>query len=284
MAAQSISPVDSFRVNGFTLPMDTAIQQVDTAAVFRAPDSIILPKSEEISRFVTSHRQEEIRLVPREMNKPEPDLTVFAVLALAILIFSYIRVSKKSFFRNLEQAIFSRPIFKQLLRDGALFPAGSRFLVSLANLSIFGIFGYKLIRHYALNIPFIETTNPVALLWITGGILAFFTFKSIVVRFISFVFKTRSLTKQYNTNTFFFQTITAILLIPLLFFSGLNYGANLLVIALSLVLLLFIFRIIRALLISLDMQKYALYQIFLYLCALEILPILVIIKAIMIFQ
>lgn len=283
MAAQSTQLTDSLHDHGRMLPFSLAQQDADTGIIMAPGDTVNQLKPAAASRFVTTHREPGIKIVPREIFRPQTGHEmVLIALGLSILIFAYIRISRRNFFRNLQQAIFSRPIFKQLLRDGALFPTGSRFLVSAANLITFTALTFSLLNYYQLEIPWLTNGSFMVFAKLGLFILAFIWLKTLIVRLTAFIFKTGPLAREYRTNTFFFNTIAAVVLIPLLFFSVLDNGANLLLIALSAVFLLFIFRIIRALLISLDVQKYSLYQIFLYLCALEILPILVIIKAIMI--
>ena len=283
MAAQSIQITDSLPDHSTRLPFSNAEQAADRGMHTPFDDTAGQLPPVDAKRFITTSREPGIEIVPREILRSQTGHElVLTALGLSILIFAFIRISKRSFFKNLEQAVFSRPIFRQLLRDGALFPAGSRFLISLANLIIFTAFAFSLLHDYQLKIPWL--TNGRFMVFVKLGllILAFFWIKTLIIRLTAFIFKTGVLAREYRANTFFFNTIAAIVLIPLLFLSILDIGANLLLIALSVTLLLFIFRIIRALLISLDVQKYSLYQIFLYLCALEILPILVIIKAIMI--
>ena len=283
MAAQSTQLTDSLPDHSTMLPFSLAQQAADTEIIMPPDETANQLQSAAANRFITTYREPGIKIVPREIFRSQTGHEmVLIALGLSILIFAYIRISRRSFFKNLQQAIFSRPIFRQLLRDGALFGAGSRSLVSMANLITFTALSFSLLHYYQLEIPWL--TNGRFMMFAKLGllILAFFWLKTLIIRLTAFIFKTGTLAREYRANTFFFNTIAAVVLIPLLFFSVLDKGANLLLIAFSAVFLLFIFRIIRALLISLDVQKYSLYQIFLYLCALEILPILVIIKAIMI--
>ncbi len=234
-------------------------------------------------RFITQNRSSAMEINPRPLAKPQQDFEVmFGALAFAILIFGYIRLSSHKFFGNLQQVIFSRALFKQNLRDGTMLTYGTAGLLTLADITVFAAFGYQLAGRYDIRLPGAGQSPFRQLLFLAGMILVFILLKNMLISVAGFIFKTKTLAREFRANLFVFNTVAALFLIPLLIFMMIETAHMSHLISLSVLGLLFIFRFIRAFLIAMDVEKYAWYQNFLYLCALEILPILVIVKSIMV--
>ena len=177
------------------------------------------------------------------------------------------------------QGLYSRPMFRQMIREGSLYSSGLVFPMTLVVLLTHSVFAYQLINH--VNPALLANIEPILLLsYLFGGILVLLLTKTLLVRGAGFLFKTSELAEEYASNSYYFHIITAVSLLPFLFFSIFDKSSTLIFLSVVVTALLFIYRILRGILISMEMQKYSLNQNLLYLCTLEFLPILVIIKAI----
>jgi hypothetical protein len=113
-------------------------------------------------------------------------------------------------------------------------------------------------------------------------IASLFIIQMLFTRLSGFIFNARGISKKYAANIFALNVIGAIILLPILMISIYDRTLVSIYLALGIISLLFIFRAIKGSFIILDERKYLFYHFFAYFCTLEILPILIIIKAIII--
>jgi hypothetical protein len=188
------------------------------------------------------------------------------------------KLTSRSFVKSLQKGISSRPKFRQLFREGLFFSSQNRVPVFFVHVFIISILIYQFNDWYQLY-QFKNTSRQLLdFLMILLVVTSFILLKTIAVKLAGFIFKTAVPTTEYLSNIFFFNTIAALLLIPLLIFSVYVPTDFVIVVILVLAIILFIFRLIRGLVISLDVQNYSFYQKFMYFCALEILPVIWVLK------
>lgn len=250
----------------------------DTAATinFNGEDT-----TADISRFLTTSRTGEIRIDPQPIGqKQEGFELITGSLIVAMMLFLLIKLTRKNFFKNLEAGITSRALFRQMLRDDTLFPPGTRAPLFFSAITVFSVFAFQITRNFKLHLPFGSDGIYMQFVLLMALILGFLVVKNLLISVTGSLFKTKSVSRQYKANNLFFNTISALSLIPLMLISYFDKGNTILLATIAILAIIFIFRVVRGLLITLRVEKYSLYQIFLYLCALEILPIVVIIKLI----
>ena len=229
-------------------------------------------------RFLTITSRKPAVINPQPFIAQQNDWPV-GILIFCFFVVSYIRITRKKYLKDMLQGLYSRPMFRQMIREGVLYSSGLVFPMTLVILLTYSVFAYQLINLF--NPTALSHIEPYRmLLYLFGGILALLLTKTLLVRGAGFLFKTSESADEYASNSYFFHIITAITLLPVLFFSIFDKSSFLTYLSILLIALLFIYRILRGILISWEMRKYSLYQNLLYLCALEFLPILVIIKAI----
>ncbi len=118
------------------------------------------------------------------------------------------------------------------------------------------------------------------LLMIIGGIILFFIGKSIIYRFIGFVFDTMVSTKAYLFNSDLLNKAFGLALLPFVAavpFVDIITATFLLKAALALFLLMYVVQLLRGVKIILH-SPLSIFYMFLYFCALEILPLSILIK------
>lgn len=109
----------------------------------------------------------------------------------------------------------------------------------------------------------------------------FFLIRYILIYFFGLLFKTKDVCFKYNSNQIGFYFINVLILMPIAFlFYYLPISTNniLLIIILVAASILLVIRVIRGLIIVLNQAKFYKFYLFFYLCTLEFLPILIIIK------
>jgi hypothetical protein len=230
--------------------------------------------------FLTEMSGKTLVIKPQLIEQPG-FIWQFIALILAIFIFAYIKLVRKNFFKNLRAAFSSRPLFRQMLRDDMLFPAGIYVPVFIAIALTFSVLLLQL-DEMLLSFSFFSKIEELKNLLLYFAAASVFMLAKYLLHFITgVIFGTRQLTKEYLNNAFYFNTIAAIVFIPLLMIATFTKSETVLLVIIGIALIMVILRIFRGLLISLEMEKYSQFQNFLYFCTLEILPFLTIYKLIM---
>ena len=108
-----------------------------------------------------------------------------------------------------------------------------------------------------------------------------FAIKVSSIRFISNVFKNQNATYYYLLNSYISNVIIGILFLPLLFlftFSNKIITDKILIICIIIIIILNVIKLIRNIISGFSYSKFSSLYLILYLCTVEILPIIILIK------
>lgn len=225
-------------------------------------------------QFVTETRENPIVINPKEIQYFSISWQLTALL-VAVFFYALLNFSHKRFFKNLSASFYSRPIFKQLMRDGQLFPAAN-LLVSFLSVSLFyALLIFNAHQHFLAGRPLtadIEFDQLGSFVIFTS---AFLVAKNMLHFFVAIVFGTLSKTRDYLGNSFYFNTVFSIILIPFLAAYLLSQYVLIIYIILAIALIMWLIKSYRGFLIAFEIERFSRFQFFVYFCALEILPVLV---------
>jgi hypothetical protein len=268
----------------------------DTSAIFIPPDrffkachdttiegkTIVYNIPAEVSSFFTGHQLRAGKVEPAPENKYQPDW----ILGLIILCF-VIQAWIQFFYRKrLQQVIFSpfsKRFMNQLVREGNLF--NERLSVALG---VIYFIGMALLIFEANDLILGGHTPPYLngfsfYLLILLVVILYWLVKVMIISILGVVFQTSATTRMYLLNVLVLNTITGLLLLPLLVFVIYLKSIFFLYISLTLFTVSFAFLLIRGFLIGLSLTKFSYIFLFVYLCSLEILPLIILIKFSLIF-
>lgn len=204
------------------------------------------------------------------------------VLFLALTLFVSIKILNPKKVNQVFLSIVNLQMAKQLFREDYKLNKRVPLLFSLLFIIIFSFFLQLLNTHYRLILN--ETSALVQYVFFITLLLLMYTVKFTVNSIIAFITKISEVDKEYRFTVMIFNQVAAIVLFPLvvlLQFS--NLPANyILYVSLALIAMFMLFRLYRGLVISSLEQNLGVLYIFLYLCTLEILPILLLIKFLLI--
>lgn len=144
--------------------------------------------------------------------------------------------------------------------------------------SPFSIIVYAYYLYFLINTHYLKLNLDYLFAVFAAFLLGTFLLKKIIELLIAFVFNTLSALKAYILDQLYLLGIGSIIqLILLLFFSysQLNF---ILWISLGIMIIFFIYRLIRSFLIGYQLTSFSKSYLFLYLCSLEILPLIWIFK------
>ena len=197
-------------------------------------------------------------------------------LVLAILAFVKFRHSKR--LNKLFDAFQNPRMVRQLMREEQVFANAPSVLLDVNFWLMLSLFIYFLIKRSSETL---FDTYGVHLMWITMlCILALYTFKYLVVLILGSFFDKSYGSGEYLYNVYIINKAMGLILLPLnvmIAFFPANTSMFLLVLTIVVITLLLAFRTIRGVRIGMDNNAKGLY-LFLYLCALEFLPLAIIVQ------
>lgn len=203
-----------------------------------------------------------------------PGVLLFVVFALYVSI----KVSAPKKIIKVFASVFSMQAAKQLLRED--YKLNRR-------VSVFLSFGFVIVASFMAFITnnyfglILRETSPISqYLFFVGVIIAMYFIKYLTTYSLSFIINDRELGKEYFFNVFVFNQTVGVALFPIvlcILFSRLS-AELFLYPGIIICAVFFILRLFRGFVISTIEQNIGVLYIFLYLCGLEILPLLVLIK------
>jgi hypothetical protein len=212
---------------------------------------------------------------PLNINRQSTDWITLIFLA-CLFIFAWIQSSYSKRFNQIFRAAAQPHFVNQLEREGNLFKERITLGLGFIYYTTFSIFAYQLFREYH--------TIPMGLsnLAFTGiifvSLFLFQLLKSLTVYSTGVIFNTRESARAYQLNTLIFNYITGIALFPVTLVAIYWNSTSFLIIGIIIISLLISYCFIRGFLTGLTNKNYSLFYLFLYLCTLEILPMLLIYK------
>lgn len=204
-----------------------------------------------------------------------PTIIIGIVLVLSVSIKTY--DPKK--FLQLISASFSIQKSKQLLRDDYKLTNRVSVFFTINFLLLISFLFYKVNQQFN-NSLFNHYTSLIQYLFFIFIVIIVYTIKLFVTRFLSFVFRKEEIAKEYLFNLLVFYHTLSIVLFPFLILLQFStFPADyFLFSALGIVFIFYFLRLFRTLSISYFEQNIGIIHIFLYFCAIEILPLLMVVK------
>ena len=98
------------------------------------------------------------------------------------------------------------------------------------------------------------------------------------------IFRTQQSNHEYLVNIILFSTLSALCILPFLILGIYLNSDTLLFICLVFIALLFVIRFFKGMFIGVSLTRFSYLFLFVYLCALELLPLVVIVKLIMLYN
>lgn len=201
-------------------------------------------------------------------------------IVLALLVYSavLVRMLNKEVVEIL-QSVYSKRVFMQLSKEDKFLNPRSFLLLFCLFGATLGLFLYQLAGYYGATYTLSGFQLFLAFSLI---VLLLFTLKILILRVLGFIFGVQKLAKAYLSILYLaYFNVAFIFLIIVICFSMLSSPLVplLLFIATVLVILIFVFQYLRS---SINViSGFRLHKVYLiiYLCALEICPILILIKA-----
>jgi hypothetical protein len=238
--------------------------------------SLLLPEPGPAPSLFTGHALKPTGKGSREMPAAHPDwITGILIGGFIMVTWAYVFYFKR--IRQIIQAPFSKCFINQLVRDGNLLRERVALVLAAIYFLSFALLLFILNERYD-TVHLASFTGFTFYLLILGGLLLFWMIKFLFINLLAVIFKTQATSGEYLLNLVIFNLMNGLVLLPLMVLTLYLRSEYLLFICLIFSLLLFLFRFVRGFLIGITLTKFSYLFLFVYLCTLEILPLLILLK------
>jgi len=270
MATTSNETTQSF----WTSPADSAAHT--PAPVVPVAGKAITEKS--FSLF-TSHELVPKHAGPVSRNDTTPDW-IFPLIVIIIASFAWLRAFYSKYFGQIISAFFNNNLANQVVRDENILVQRASVLLNI----VFNLVAALLLYFMSIRFGWSPGSSFSGLnryLFFTLVVSAAYTFKFLVLKICGYLFHLDKEMATYIFNIFLINNVLGICLLPLvaiIAFGLAAYTNMILYAAIILVAAAFLYRIGRGLAAGISSPVFSFYYLFLYLCTLEIAPLLMLVK------
>ncbi|MDR6784007.1 hypothetical protein ABIE26_002604 [Pedobacter africanus] len=208
------------------------------------------------------------------------NLWVLGVIALLMVLFASLKISFSKQLQTIVQSFFSNRILNNLNKEDNLFTSWPFLLLFVQFGFTIGMFFYLVTQYYHMSFA---DTGFRFYVSISLLIVVLYVLKIVLLRLLGYLFNVQKAVNEYVSILYLSYFNIALMFIPLVIafaLSPLKYGPYYIAISFILLTIVFVFQFIRAGVNILSHYRFSKVYLFLYFCALEICPILILIKAI----
>jgi hypothetical protein len=183
-------------------------------------------------------------------------------------------------FKQLFSAFFNITTTNQIVRDESVLLQRASLVLSVISYMLMGLFVYQLSIYLRWDMGILQG-GLLRFAFLSVAIAAAYSIKMISLRFLSAVFDLERPIALYIFNVFLMVMMIGLLLLPvniLLAYAPAGIRFWTIAVSVSIIGLLFLYRLVRAIGIWIGIPGFSLFYLFLYLCAFEIAPLLIIWK------
>ncbi|MHA4893395.1 DUF4271 domain-containing protein [Pedobacter sp. PWIIR3] len=205
---------------------------------------------------------------------------VLLVVSVLLVLFGILKVSFGRQLQTIIQSFFSNRVLNNLNKEDNLFTSWPFLLLFIQFGFTVGMFFYLISQYYHIAFP---GTGIQFYLTISVLIIVLYIFKIGVLRMIGHLFNVQKPVNEYVTILYLSYFNLSLMFIPLVIafaLSPIKYAPFFIVLSYVVLGTIFAFQLIRAGVNILSNNRFSKVYLFLYFCALEICPILILIKAI----
>ena len=209
--------------------------------------------------------------------KPYGDMLSILII-ISVVLTGLLRIWAMKFLRELFNAAFFAQAASKMYSSVNMRNSKPSFVLSALFIFNTGIFIFESLTFYKQTI--FGQEGVLLLLFIWGIILLFTLIKSSLYKFTGFVFDTGQIVGEYLFNASLLSKVFAIALVPIIAFIpfvNMWLVPNLIKIGAIMFIILYILQLIRGSRIFLQ-NTFSVFYMFLYFCALEILPLVILYK------
>ncbi|MBK8364247.1 MAG: DUF4271 domain-containing protein [Bacteroidetes bacterium] len=207
---------------------------------------------------------------------------VFPIILVVLAVFAALRIFYNKYFSQMLVAFVNNNLTNQIVRDENILVQRASVYLSIVFNLIAALFLYLISVYYGWEIGGIGIGFS-RFLFFAVIVSAAYTLKFLILKISGWLFNLDREMATYIFNTFLINNILGIALLPfvcLIAYNQMISASWLILIAVILAGTAFAYRMFRGVLVGLSMPSFSLLYLFLYLCTLEIAPLLILIRII----
>lgn len=209
-------------------------------------------------------------------SRNDTNAQIFYIILGTFLFIAFIHAVFNKYYKDLFHAFVSPTLSRRQLKDQLYQTPFPAFLLNLFFIVSFGVYLFLFLEQKGYLSELMPTYVVSIIILFLGAI---YLIKYLSLRFLGWLLGLKEEVDGYIFTIFLINKIMGVFLLPfilLLAFGSLQLSTTALNISLVLVILLFIYRYFRALPLINSRTEINKFHFFLYLCAFEIAPILII--------
>ena len=270
--------MELFELQSTESNVDTNVNPTDSFSSFHLPGySRTFLDKKDTSTAVNTHE-----LVSDNIEKPldfkvrhsSKDTWQSIVIFTLILIVAAAKAFNQTRFKLLFKSLFNYNIALEIIREEKVFFHRANLWLSFVHVAVVSLFIYKSEQIILLNTEVFWVKHMFLMV---GAVSLAYLLKFVFAQIILMVVQQSGLAREYVFHVSSYNNLLGILLIPVLLlmnFSGLNFEVILFYIAVPISAITYSMRLVRLSVAGINYRIPYLY-IFLYICTLEILPLVV---------
>ncbi|MBV2245750.1 MAG: DUF4271 domain-containing protein [Lentimicrobium sp.] len=262
------------------LPVDSTFRFEIREIILPEPvleDTVVIRPS-----LLQTHQPKPVDMKPVEHQASQYDfITLALVLILVLLAWGRHFFSRR--LRQIFKAFYAPHHVNQLVRDGNLIR--ERIMPGLAIIYILATasFAFGLINRF-ISIPVPEIDAVWIFAFLVSAITIIWISKNLLVSFTGSLFRVAHFASEFILTNIVFNIVTGLIVFPVVFSWFYTGEATLLYVIAGIYIIIYSYRFLRLFLVGLKVQSFSVVYLFLYLCTLEILPVLILAKLINLFD
>ncbi|MCK4407761.1 MAG: DUF4271 domain-containing protein [Bacteroidales bacterium] len=235
-----------------------------------------LKKNNQQKSLFFSHQLKTDNINPENLYKVNNDW-ILGILILCLVLYAFIQVPYRKRLGMIFKAFFAKHFANQLAREGNIFKERISIPLFFLYIIVFSMVIYLAITYF-FNLPENININFILFAEICGVVLICWFLKAAMIKISEKIFKTGKQSYEILLNIFIFNIISGIVLLPVIILILYSNYSVFIYTALILSGLIFLYRIFREIKIGISYKNFSPLYLFLYICTLEILPLIVIAK------
>jgi len=239
-------------------------------------DTVVYREAPEAYPSLITEQKVEGDMISESREEYHHPYWVSGIIILCLILFAWGRLFFRRRLDMVFRAVFAKNYANQLIREGNLFNERIGLVLFLVYLQMISLLVFLSLPLFPqLKLPF---EGALLYLAILGFFLAFWVVKLSVSRVLSVLFNTGEHSSELLANMYLFNLFAGIILLPLVVCMAFADRQIFFYISLLVLALIYAYRIVREAQVGFKIIKFSPFHLFLYLCTLEILPIIVLAK------
>jgi len=235
----------------------------------------------EVPSLFIGHQLRTRTIQPIARSISSSDWTVGAML-ICLLIYTWVQRFYAKRLRQVFKAAALPRYMNQLEREGNLFTERIALGLSMVFIVIFTIALGQIIEHMT-GIDFTGKEGKWLYLELIAAVSGIWLVKAGLIKITGIIFKTTESAREYLLNNLIFNIIMGLVLfLPVVMTAFVNADIYTWV-STIIIITLMIFKALRGILIGLNNSNFSILYLFIYLCTLEILPFVILYKALTVY-